>query len=106
MPDTIQNASTSHQPSTLPANGERRSADAPRPGCARPTGLPIFSTEPLTTAEKALLELTSRAHRRHADLLDAVVREGRVATALAAMQELAELAERDARTALLLGSNR
>ena len=90
MPDTLSPSQTS---------AERRSA-------AQPSGLPILCTEPLTIAEKALLELTARAHRRHADLLDTVVREGRVTTALAAMQELAELAERDARTALLLGSNR
>lgn len=76
------------------------------PNAVRPSGLPIFSTEPLNTAEKALLELTARAHRRHADAIEAAIREGHVATALAAMQALAELAQRDAVTAHLLGSNR
>lgn len=79
---------------------------ARRPNGVRPSGLPIFSTEPLTTAEKALLELTARAHRRIADALDVVVHQGRVTAALAVMNEAASLAQTDARTALLLGSNR
>ena len=89
MPDTIQSS----------RDTERRSVE-------RPSGLPIFSTEPLTTAEKALLELTARAHRRIAEALDAAVAAGRVDVALLTMQEVAALAETDARTARLLGSNR
>lgn len=107
MPDTIQNASTSHQPSTLPANGERRSPDAPRPGCARPTGLPILSTEPLTTAErKKLLDLTW-TYRCAALQIEMCLRIGRVDVALETLQSL----ERDigtlpAEIARTLGSNR
>lgn len=108
MPDTFQNASTSQQSSALPDNAahcpdahlaERRSA-------VRPSGLPIFSTEPLTTAEKALLQLTARAHRVHADSIEAAVRADRVDIALRAMHDLIELSERDAVTVRLLGSNR
>ncbi len=90
MPDTL------NPPQPLV---ERRSA-------ARPSGLPIFSTEPLTTAEKALLQLTARAHRRLADTVDQALAAGRVDTALAALQEATRLAESDARIAILLGSNR
>lgn len=79
---------------------------AQRPNAVRPSGLPIFSTEPLTTVEKALLELTARAHRRIADALDAAVQQNRVTAALAVINEAASLAQTDARTALLLGSNR
>jgi hypothetical protein len=108
MPDTFQNASTSPQPSALPDNAAH-CPDAPsteRRSAVRPSGLPIFSTEPLTTAEKALLQLAARAHRRMADALDQALAGGRVDLALAAMQEAARLAESDARIATLLGSNR
>ena len=106
MPDN--HASTSHQSSALPDVALQR-PDAPtaeRRSAVRPTGLPIFSTELLTTAEKALLELTAREHRRAADRLDDAVRAGRVADGLAALQEVAQLAPMDALTAWRLGSNR
>ena len=104
MPDDLSQPQSSalpdnaaHCPDAPPA--ERRSA-------VRPSGLPIFSTEPLTTAEKALLQLTARAHRRLVDALDQAVAGGRVDRALFTLQEAARLAETDARIALLLGSNR
>jgi hypothetical protein len=105
MPDNIQNASTSPPSSALPDN-TAPCPDAQGPNGVRPSGLPIFSTEPLTESEKALLRLTARAHRVHADSLDAAVRADRVDIALRAMHDLAELAERDAVTTRLLGSNR
>lgn len=110
MPDAFQNASTSQQSSTLPDNAahcpDAHGPNGVRPTAARPSGLPIFSTEPLTTAEQALLQLTARAHRRLADTVDQALAAGRVDTALAALQEATRLAESDARIAILLGSNR
>jgi hypothetical protein len=109
MPDTFQNASTSQQSSALPDNAAQ-CPDAQGPNVVRPTvrpsGLPIFSTEPLTESEKALLRLTARAHRVHADSIEAAVRVDRVDIALRAMHDLIELSERDAVTVRLLGSNR
>ncbi len=108
MPDTFHTAATSRQSSTLPDNAAHcpDATPAERRSAVRPSGLPIFSTEPLTTAEKALLQLTARAHRRLVDALDQALAAGRVDVALAAMQEAARLAESDARIAILLGSHR
>ncbi len=110
MPDTFHDASTSRQSSTLPANGECRSPDAPPGGQARPprpSGLPIFSTEQLTAAERQKLLDLQRRYRGAADLIEGCLDCGRVDRALDALQFL----ERDVGTlpteiALRLGSNR
>ena len=105
MPDT--HASTSHQPSTLPANGERRWPDAPRSGRARPTGLPILSTEPLTEAERQkLLDLQWRC-RSAALEIELCLGIGRVDAALDTLQSLSsDVGIRSTEIAAALGSNR
>lgn len=105
MPDNP--ASTSHQPSTLPANGERRSPDAHRPNGVRPTGLPIFSTERLTEAERQqVLDLQWRC-RSAALEIELCLGIGRVDAALDTLQSLlVDVGTRAAEIAAKLGSNR
>lgn len=109
MPDTFQNASTSRQSATLPDNAAHcPDADpAERRSAVRPSGLPIFSTESLTEAERQKLLDLQRRYRGAADLIEDCLDCGRVDRALDALQFL----ERDVGTlpteiALRLGSNR
>lgn len=105
MPDS--HASTSHQSSAFPANGERRSPDAPRSGSTRPTGLPIFSTERLTEAERQqLLDLQWRCLSA-ALQIELCLGIGRVDAALDTLQSLSsDVGIRSTEIALRLGSNR
>lgn len=109
MPDTFQNASTSRQSSTLPDNAAHcPDADpAERRSAVRPSGLPIFSTERLTEAERQKLLDLQRRYRGAADLIEDCLDCGRVDRALDALQHV--IAETDGlphRVAARLGSGR
>lgn len=80
-------------------DGERRSP-------ARPVGLPIFSTEPLTAAERDALRRAARVVRLIADRLDEAVEANRVAHALWAVTSGAEDGQVLVNLAARLGSNR
>ena len=91
MPDNI----APPQPSA-----ERRSA-------ARPSGLPIFSTEPLTEAERQQLLDLRRRCRSAAVQIELCLRIGRVDAALDTLQSLSsDVGIRSAEIAATLGSNR
>lgn len=80
--------------------------DSFAPNGVRPAGLPILSTEPLTEAERQILQQTVDCHRKVATAIESALKVGRVAPCLLAMHEAVALAECDHRTVLLLGSNR
>ncbi len=70
------------------------------------TGLPIFSTEPLSRAERQALERLSRAHAHLQARLALALGTGLVADGLDALQALAELGRLAEAAAPLLGRGR
>lgn len=77
-------------------NGERRSPS---------TGLPILSTEPLTSAERQQLERLARLMRTGAELIETAVVVGRVDIALEALHRL-DVTDLVAQVTVQLGRNR
>jgi hypothetical protein len=92
-----------HYPSPTARLGERRSTPA---AVARPSGLPIVSTAPLTAAERDVLHNLERAARVLTDNLAEAVAANRVDLTLEACGKLAELGDLARRTSTLLGSSR
>lgn len=83
-------------------------ADEPqRRNAIRPSGLPIFSTEKLTSAERGELLHLQESFHTAALQIDLCLAIGRVDEALATLQSLTcDLDGRVAAIALTLGSNR
>jgi hypothetical protein len=81
-------------------------ANAVRPGLARPSGLPIFCTEPLTAAERDGLLVLINQHETQANLLKLALLAGTVADALGAMRVGVSLGQVEEALSLRLGSNR
>ncbi len=91
MPDTVTPSQTA---------AERRSA-------TRPSGLPIFSTEKLTGAERAQMLALQEGYHRATLMIDLSLAIGRVDEALATLQALTrDLDGQAAAIAAALGSNR
>lgn len=90
-----------------PPAAERRSVPSPPGPAPRPSGLPIFSTEPLTAAERERLRTLRRHFLVVAELLADIIELGRVDQALNALQEVARHCDGKALAlAATLGSGR
>ena len=72
----------------------------------RPSGLPIFCTEPLTNAERKGLQMLIDQHETQANLLKLALIAGTVAGALGAMRVGVLLGQAEEAMSLKLGSNR
>lgn len=82
-----------------------RPADS-RAAEARPSGLPIFCTEPLTAAERTGLQMLVDQHEKHVALLKLALLAGTVAGALGVLRVGVSLGQVEEAMALKLGSNR
>ncbi|MCA0247657.1 MAG: hypothetical protein LCH93_13655 [Proteobacteria bacterium] len=81
-------------------------ANAVRPAEGRPSGLPIFCTEPLTAAERRGLQMLIDQHEKHVALLKLALLGGTVAGALGVMRVGVLLGQAEKEMSIKLGSNR
>jgi len=89
----------------IPRDDSERRSPAIAP-VARPSGLPIFATEPLTAAERDALRRAARVARLIAGQLEEAIEANTVAQALWAASHGAEASGVLDELAATLGSNR
>lgn len=101
-----RNSPLAWRPPAPTAGGERRSSTRPGEAKSALTGLPVLSTEPLTTAEREALRHLVRALRLGAERVEEAIGRGRVEHGLEALQTVAAVTAVAGEIAVALGSRR